>query len=78
MVWLPEAVDLLRKARRTEPKDEEVILGASDPLNLVGVVLPGSRVSANTGNRIRIRNGVVASEDTTQQTFRTEGSPAVG
>lgn len=75
---LPEAVDLLRKVRRTEPKDEEVILGATDPLNLVGVVLPGPRVNANTGEMIRIRNGVVVSEKpVAPRTYRSEGAPAV-
>ena len=74
----PEAVDLLRKVRRTEPKDEEVILAAADPLNLVGVVLPGPRVSANAGEMIRIRNGVVATDEpAAPRTFRTEGAPAV-
>ena len=75
---LPEAVDLLRKVRRTEPKDEEVILGAADPLNLVGVVLPGPRVSTNTGETIRIRNGVVVAEEpAVPRTYRSEGAPAV-
>ena len=73
---LPEAVALLRKVRRTEPQDEEVILGSADPLNLVGVVLPGPRVNANTGETIRIRNGVVT-EQPAPQTFRIEGAPAV-
>jgi ATP-dependent Lhr-like helicase len=75
---LPEAVDLLRKVRRTEAKDEEVILSAADPLNLVGVLIPGPRVGANTGERIRIRNGAVMGEETPARTFRTEGSPALG
>ena len=74
---LPEAVDLLRKVRRTEPQNEEVILGAADPLNLVGVVLPGPRVSANTGETIRIRNGVVVTEEpAVPRTYRSEGAPA--
>ena len=74
---LPEAVDLLRKVRRTEPKDEEVILSAADPLNLAGVLLPGPRVSANTGETIRIRDGAVVDDEAPMRAFRTEGSPAV-
>ena len=74
---LPEAVDLLRKVRRTEANDEEVILGAADPLNLVGVLLPGPRVNTNTGETIRLRNGVAVTKETSRQTYRTEGSPAV-
>ena len=74
---LPEAVDLLRKVRRTDPKDEEVILSAADPLNLVGMLLPGPRVSANTGETIRLRDGAVVDEAAPAQAFRSEGSPAV-
>ncbi|MDE0433799.1 MAG: DEAD/DEAH box helicase [Bryobacterales bacterium] len=73
---LPEAVALLRNVRRTEPKDEEAVLGSSDPLNLVGVLVSGPRVNANTAETIRIRNGVPAEQPATQ-TFRIEGAPAV-
>ena len=66
---LPEAVALLRNVRRTEPKDEEAVLGSADPLNLVGVLVPGPRVNANTAETIRIRNGVPAEQPATQ-TFR--------
>jgi ATP-dependent Lhr-like helicase len=41
----PEAVDLLRVVRRSA-KDEPVAVSPADPLNLVGVILPGARVSA--------------------------------
>ncbi len=37
---LPEAVDGLRRTRRRERTGEIVTIGASDPLNLIGVVLP--------------------------------------
>jgi ATP-dependent Lhr-like helicase len=74
---LPEAVDLLRKVRRTEPQNEEVILSAADPLNLVGVLLPGPRVNANTGETIRIRDGAVVDDEAPARAFRGEGSPAV-
>ena len=40
----PEAVDLLRSIRRT-PAETELKIAAADPLNLAGIVLPGSRVS---------------------------------
>ena len=52
----PEALDLLRAVRRagTHPEDDLAVANA-DPLNLAGIVLPGSRVSANAavvGGRI--------------------------
>ena len=55
---LPEAVDLLRSVRRSPPKDEDVVLGAADPLNLIGAVLPGRRVSSSASEMVRLRNGI--------------------
>ena len=56
---LPEAVGLLRKVRRQGPDGEYVSVSAADPLNLVGIVLPGERVPAVSGNRILLRDGNV-------------------
>ena len=39
---LPEAVDALRAARRSGADVERVTLGAYDPLNLTGIILPGA------------------------------------
>jgi ATP-dependent Lhr-like helicase len=41
-----EAVELLRAVRRSEDRLENAAIGAADPLNLAGIVLPGPRVSA--------------------------------
>jgi ATP-dependent Lhr-like helicase len=42
----PEALDLLRAIRRSQPSDEDnVLIPNSDPLNLAGIILPGPRVS---------------------------------
>jgi ATP-dependent Lhr-like helicase len=55
---LPEAVSALRAVRR-EPADGALVsFSGADPLNLVGVVIPGPRVSALTGNRVLLRDGV--------------------
>jgi ATP-dependent helicase Lhr and Lhr-like helicase len=54
---LPEAVELLRNVRRSEPTGQLVELSACDPLNLVGIVLPGARVPALRGRRIILRDG---------------------
>ncbi|HEV3155421.1 MAG TPA: DEAD/DEAH box helicase [Candidatus Baltobacteraceae bacterium] len=40
---LPEAIDALRASRRAGDVAEEVKLGTYDPLQLAGIVLPGSR-----------------------------------
>ena len=42
----PEAIDLLRAVRRAETGDEAAFeVAPADPLNLVGIILPGARVS---------------------------------
>src|SRR5439155_22839418 len=54
---LPEAIGLLRSTRKISPKDELITLSAADPLNLQGILTPGSKVAALTTNRILLRNG---------------------
>ena len=54
---LPEAVGMLR-SRRGMSDGELVSLSAADPLNLVGIILPGRGVPALAGNRILFRDGV--------------------
>jgi ATP-dependent helicase Lhr and Lhr-like helicase len=39
---------------------QDLSLSAADPLNLVGIVTPGSRLAALTGNRLLYRQGVPA------------------
>jgi ATP-dependent Lhr-like helicase len=55
---LPEAVGLLRELRRTEANEDFISISAADPLNLTGIITPGSRVPANTGNRVLYRDGI--------------------
>ncbi|WP_052773080.1 DEAD/DEAH box helicase [Luteimonas sp. FCS-9] len=56
---LPEAVGLLR-AVRARPADGELLcVGASDPLNLAGTLLPGERVPRQPGARLVLRDGRV-------------------
>ena len=55
---LPEAIGLLRSSRRAPPKQELIALSAADPLNLQGILTPGPRIAALTGNRILFRDGL--------------------
>jgi ATP-dependent Lhr-like helicase len=55
---LPEAVGLLRSMRRSPGAGKLVSISAADPLNLVGIVTPGSRVPPVASNRILYRDGV--------------------
>jgi len=55
---LPVAVESLRASRSEEPKGEVVTVSAADPLNLVGILVPGDRVSAASGALVAFRDGV--------------------
>ncbi|MBF8747609.1 DEAD/DEAH box helicase [Pseudomonas monteilii] len=55
---LPEAVGLLRQVRRRAPDGALTVISASDPLNLVGSLLPGTKVPAIGGNRLLYRDGL--------------------
>ncbi|HEY6643145.1 DEAD/DEAH box helicase [Povalibacter sp.] len=55
---LPEAISLLRDARRKPQNNELVSLSGADPLNLIGIVTPGGRLPSLTGNRLLYRDGL--------------------
>jgi ATP-dependent Lhr-like helicase len=55
---LPEAVETLRSVRRQRGAEEILIIAAADPLNLVGILTPGARVSPFSGKVIAYRDGV--------------------
>jgi ATP-dependent Lhr-like helicase len=58
---LPEAIGLLRAARRQEAKaarDHWVSVSGADPLNLVGILTPGPKLPALAGNRLLYRDGI--------------------
>lgn len=54
---LPEAVTALRKIKKQAPGLEIVTVGAADPLNLVGIVVPGLRIPSGISNRIAYFEG---------------------
>ena len=55
---LPEAIGMLREVRRSHPSESWVSVSGADPLNLVGIITPGPRLPALTGNRLLYRDGV--------------------
>jgi ATP-dependent helicase Lhr and Lhr-like helicase len=58
---LPDAVGALREVRRHARQGAEVAevaLSGADPLNLVGILTPGARLAALTGNRLLFRDGL--------------------
>ncbi|MGH9051735.1 MAG: DEAD/DEAH box helicase [Acidimicrobiia bacterium] len=60
---LPDAVDLLRSVRKLPRRGETIRLSAADPLNLVGIVLPGGRVPALPTNSVTYLDGALASAE---------------
>ena len=55
---LPEAVAALRAMRRKPATDTLISLSAADPLNLVGILTPGPKLAALSGNRLLYRDGL--------------------
>jgi ATP-dependent Lhr-like helicase len=55
---LPDAVGRLRAVRKLEKAGELIALSAADPLNLVGILTPDSRVPAIARNRVLFRDGL--------------------
>jgi ATP-dependent Lhr-like helicase len=70
---LPSALESLRAARHADVgahrdallEPETLTLSAADPLNLVGIILPGERVPAISGKTITLRDGVPVAESPT-------------
>jgi len=55
---LPEAIGMLRSIRKESPNGELITLSAADPLNLQGVLTPGTRIASLTANRILFLDGL--------------------
>jgi len=55
---LPDAVGALREVRRKPASNALVSLSGADPLNLVGILTPGPKLAALTGNRLLYRDGL--------------------
>jgi ATP-dependent helicase Lhr and Lhr-like helicase len=73
----PEAIGLLREARRKPREGHYVSLSGADPLNLIGILTPGARLPAIAGNRVLYRDGVpVAVLAGGEVEFLTELPPA--
>jgi ATP-dependent Lhr-like helicase len=55
---LPEAVEALRATRRLEDDGEILLISSGDPLNLVGILTPGARIPATSGQVIAFQRGI--------------------
>ncbi len=57
---LPEAVDQLARVRKMPRQGQTVVINATDPLNLVGLIVPGETVPAVRTNRVTYVDGLPA------------------
>jgi ATP-dependent Lhr-like helicase len=55
---LPEAAEQLAHVRKLPRRGERVLINATDPLNLVGVIVPGEAVPALRTNQVVLVDGV--------------------
>ncbi len=55
---LPIAVESVRAMRNLPLSGETMALSAADPLNLVGILVPGDRVPAISGRTVSYRDGI--------------------
>jgi ATP-dependent Lhr-like helicase len=69
---LPEAADSLRKARTQhaarsvhspDQAEPAITIAAADPLNLIGILVPGDRIPAIPGRTVTFQNGIPIDEN---------------
>jgi ATP-dependent Lhr-like helicase len=75
---LAEAVGMLRAIRRAGAQESLISVSAADPMNLVGIITPGTRVTSHTGNRILYQDGApIATLESGETKFLVELSRAM-
>jgi len=55
---LPYAIESLRAIKRKKPDAEIITISAADPLNLVGYILPGTKVNAVAKGTLMLQDGL--------------------
>jgi ATP-dependent Lhr-like helicase len=73
---LPRAVESVREVRNLPASGELITISAADPLNLVGILVPGERIPAIGPRTVSFRNGVYVSGATAATPFPLPQSPA--
>jgi ATP-dependent Lhr-like helicase len=69
---LPEALDALARIRRKPRGGERVRVSASDPLNLVGLLVPGDRVPAQGGREVVFVDGLPVADENDEACVESE------
>ncbi len=60
---LPIAVESVRAMRSLPLSGESITLSAADPLNLIGILVPGERVPAISGRTVSYKDGISVSQE---------------
>jgi ATP-dependent Lhr-like helicase len=66
---LPVAVESLRATRKLPLTGEVITISAADPLNLVGVIVPGERIPAISGRSVNYRDGIAYDVEASPQSW---------
>jgi ATP-dependent Lhr-like helicase len=72
----PDAIGLLRSLRKVRPTGELIALSGADPLNLVGILTPGPRITGIVPNRILVRDGTPVAALAAGQIIKLDGEIA--
>jgi ATP-dependent Lhr-like helicase len=71
---LPEAADSLR-AKRDRHDEEKTTISGADPMNLIGILIPGERIPAIPGRSLLYRDGIVLGGDPEAKLSRNARNP---
>jgi ATP-dependent Lhr-like helicase len=70
---LPEAAEQLNQVRKAPRTGERVVLNATDPLNLIGLIVPGDTVPAVRTNHVTYIDGVPETANGTDVPLASSG-----
>jgi len=73
---LPSAVEQLAHVRRLPRTGERVVVNAADPLNLVGVIVPGPSIPAIRSRHVAFVDGLAEDAGPAEDAGRGEAVPA--
>ena len=63
---LPEALSLLRKIPKREESEQVITISSADPLNLVGIIIPGEKIPVSPLTDIHFNNGALVDKNNNQ------------
>ena len=46
------------ETEKASPSGERIVISAADPLNLVGIIVPGERIPAISGRSVTFKDGI--------------------